>query len=187
MFVVSIFFVPSRTQPCSLSGLATLFGGTNLFERHVVNLNTSELVARRWQNPMEKKEMEAGLCKLLHKLFTQQPSIHPILAPPGWAWTSSLPNGLHGVSVRVWGEGPCQGFLFGCPQGGVQWNGWCLGIFQVQSFIAMVNLYVGFNAIPKLLTCFFCMCQTIPALLYSFFDFSRCMEALAPPWLLKLR
>ena len=25
--------------------------------------------------------MEAGLCKLLHKLFTQQPSIHPILAP----------------------------------------------------------------------------------------------------------
>ena len=80
--VVSIFFVPSRTQPCSLSGLATLFGGTNLFERHVVNLNTSGLVARGWQNPMEKEEMEAGLCKLLHKLFTQQPSIHPILAPP---------------------------------------------------------------------------------------------------------
>ena len=62
--VVSFLFVPSRTQPCSLSGLAAFFGGANLFERHVVNLNTSGLVARGWQNPMEKEEMEAGLRKL---------------------------------------------------------------------------------------------------------------------------
>ena len=50
------FFVPSRTQPCSLSGLATLFGGTNPLGRHVVNLNTSGLVARGLQNLMEKEE-----------------------------------------------------------------------------------------------------------------------------------
>ena len=31
---------------------------------------------------MEKEEMEAGLCKLLHRLLKEHPCIHPILAPP---------------------------------------------------------------------------------------------------------
>ena len=82
------FFVPSRTQPCSLIGLATLFGGTNLFERHAVNLNTSGLVARRWQNPMEKEEMEAGFAS-----FCRSSSHSSLLFTPSWrqsGWVLNL-------------------------------------------------------------------------------------------------